>query len=373
MKKIALGRVDVVGAHTWFRRASNLPDPVLLESSIHCQGNTWDFIKALVNLTLPSRSSEMVPHTFLFDEERLIKLRTDMQDLVNLEICMYLYRSLEASSRAQDIRYSAPDDTPSTSSPPSPYDRPASPTDSDMLSSPTVPHAHHFETSKPRNIPSSQERGRFIREPSGRQVWQPRLEDGHTLSAGSSPRSSPSSMSSTPDAHTPTPLYLSMSFSDSSSRVRRNLLDILASSTSNDKWASLSNSLALQILRSTITPLTHLPQFESRLAFHLSNPRSTVYQDSETRVLAQLLPILQRLVETYTPLTSLQIFEAATASKPVPAGGISHVASSKEEITEIATRIAHIGILHWRVWAPLAYLVDPEELDIQNERPKSMP
>jgi hypothetical protein len=35
--------------------------------------------------------------------------------------------------------------------------------------------------------------------------------------------------------------------------------------------------------------------------------------------------------------------------------------SAKEEISEIATRIAHIGILHWRVWAPLAYLVNPEE------------
>jgi hypothetical protein len=52
------------------------------------------------------------------------------------------------------------------------------------------------------------------------------------------------------------------------------------------------------------------------------------------------------------------------------------VGGAKEEITEIATRIAHIGILHWRVWAPLAYLVDPdaeEDPETQSELVKSMP
>lgn len=27
---------------------------------------------------------------------------------------------------------------------------------------------------------------------------------------------------------------------------------------------------------------------------------------------------------------------------------------------DAARQIAHIGILHWRVWAPLAYLVNPD-------------
>ena len=372
MKKIATGRVDIAGAHAWFRRASTLPDIALLDASLHCQGNTWDFIKALVNLTLPSKS-ETVPHTFLFDEERLIKLRSDILDLINLEICMHLYRNLEAQSRCQDIRYSTLDDTPTASSlASSPFDRPASPADSTILSSPTIPLPHHFATSKSRNIPSS-DRSHFARHPLGRQSWIP--EDSHANSVTSSPRSSPSSTASTPDAYPPTPLYLSLPFTDSATQVRLTLLAILASSTTNDKWATLSSSLALQILRSTTTPLTRLPQFEAHLAFHLSNARSSVYQDAEARVLSQLSPVLQKLVETYTPLTSLQIFEAATASKTtnlssLPAQGL------KEEIHEVATRIAHIGILHWRVWAPLAYLVDPdteEEQDFQMERARSMP
>jgi hypothetical protein len=143
--------------------------------------------------------------------------------------------------------------------------------------------------------------------------------------------------------------------------------------TTNDKWSTLSSSLALQILRSTTTPLTRLPQFEAHLAFHLTNARSNVYQDAEARVLSQLFPVLQRLVETYKPLTSLQIFEAATTSKNTPSNLVSQ--GPKEDISEVATRIAHIGILHWRVWAPLAYLVDPdvEDHDFQSDPVRSMP
>jgi hypothetical protein len=373
MKKIALGRVDIAGAHAWFRRASSLPDILPTDGTAHSQGNTWDFIKALVNLTLPSKSSEMVPHTFLFDEERLIKLRSDMLDLINLEICMYLYRNLDAQCKLQESLHNVADDTPTTSF--MATSRPASPADDLMLSLPTIPDPHHFSASRLKHL--SQERGHIIRTLDGRQVRVPKVEDGHLVSsATSSPRSTPSSTASTPDTFPPTPFYLSQPVTDSTSQVRTSLLAILSSSTTNDKWAALAPALGLQILRSTTTPLTHLPQFESHLAFHLSNSRSRVYQEAEARVLLQLAPILQKLIETYTPLTSLQIFEAATTPKVLPGATVSQVNGSKEEITEIATRIAHIGILHWRVWAPLAYLVDPdaeEDAEAQNERAKSMP
>ncbi|KAG4426930.1 hypothetical protein IFR05_017587 [Cadophora sp. M221] len=102
-----------------------------------------------------------------------------------------------------------------------------------------------------------------------------------------------------------------------------------------------------------------LPQFESHLATHLSNPRSKLYQDAEEHVLTHLYADLTKLVETYTPLSSLQIFEAATAPRVVSANAAAQGNGFKEEISEMATRMAHIGILHWRVWAPLAYLVDP--------------
>ncbi|KAH8786051.1 T-complex protein 11-domain-containing protein [Hyaloscypha finlandica] len=373
MKKIALGRVDIAGAHAWFRRASSLPDILSIEGTAHTQGNTWDFIKALVHLILPSRSSEMVPHTFLFDEERLIKLRSDMLDLINLEICMYLFRNLDAQCRLQESLNSIPDDTPTTSS--LVTSRPASPTNDSILSLATLPETRHFSDSRTKHL--SQERGQFIRDPGGRQVWVPRVKESHIVSsATSSPRSSPSSTASTPDTSPPTAFSLSQSFTDSASQVRTSLLDILSSSTTNDKWVALAPALGLQILRSTTTPLSHLPQFESHLAFHLSNSRSRVYQDAEARVLSQLAPSLLKLIETYTPLTSLQIFEGATTPRTLPGTAVPQINGVKEEITEIATRIAHIGILHWRVWAPLAYLVDPdveEDPEAQSERAKNKP
>jgi hypothetical protein len=231
-----------------------------------------------------------------------------------------------------------------------------------LLSSPTLPSEHHF-IAKPKFY-AAQERGHFLRQPSGQQAWVQSMENEIIASASSSPRSSPSTNASTPASYPPTPLYLSLPVSDSALQARSTFQAILASETTSEKWNSLSSSLALQILRSTNTPLTRLPQFESHLAFHLSNPRSRCYQEAENRVLSQLFPVLQKLVETYTPLTSLQIFEAATAPKAAPGAKAN---GAKDETTEIATRIAHIGILHWRVWAPLAYLVDP---DAEEENPE---
>lgn len=360
MKKIASGRVDTAGAHAWFKRARSLPDIVTLDVSTNIKGETWDFIKALVNLTLQSKSNkaEPVPHTFLFDEERLMKLRADILDLVNMDICMRLYRTLEAQSR-QDMRFSTPDSPSVNSFATSPFHRPASPADAfSTYSSPTIPLNQDFATNNSRHAPG-QERGQFVVRPSGQQVWIPSLSDGSASSTASSPRSSPATSSFTPDGLAPTPLYLSKPYVDSSVQVWSSLLAILASSTSSDKWSVLSSSLALQIVRSTTTSLACLPNFEKHLASQLSNPFSLIYQESELRIVSQLFPVLQGLVASYTNLTNLQIFEAATSSKHSP----MTVQGPKEEITEIATRIAHIGILHLRVWGPLAYLIGENDGD----------
>jgi len=336
LKKIATRRVDIDGARAWFERAQVLPDVGLLPQP---QWNFWNFMKALVNLTLQSKSHETVPHTFLFDEERLIKLRADTEDLIKLEICMHMFRDLERDCKLQAARFFALDDTPKTSAIGSPYSRPGSPADS----------------------------------PSGQQQWIPSIEnDAMSGSAYRSPRSSPSSTSSTPDARPSTPLYLNFSSIDTSSQVCTSLRAILASSNATDRWAQLAPALALEILRSTTASLSRLPNFEIYLAFHLSNTNSSFYQAAEDKILKQLFPTLRKLVDTYTPFTSQQIFEAATAPRPVNSGS---TVRTKEQVDDVATRIAHIGVLHWRVWAPLAYLVDStlEQEEQSFKRAKSMP
>ena len=354
-------RVDIDSARAWFERAHNLPEIGL---SPQPQWDFWNFMKALVNLTLQSKSHERVPHTFLFDEERLLKLRADTEDLIKLEICMHMFRDLERDCRLQATRLLVLDDTPNTSVVGSPYSRPGSPADSTLWAPPstTLPLPHHFK-----------ERGYFRTAPSGQQQWIPSIEDDAiSSSAFRSPRSSPSSTSSTPDTYPPTPPYLNISSIDTSSQVRTSLQAILASSNASDKWSQLAPALALEILRSTTASLSRLPHFEIHLAFHLSTTNSSFYQAAEDKILKQLFPAIRKLVDTYTPFTNQQIFEAATAPRHVAVGPTAQI---KEEVDDVATRIAHIGVLHWRVWAPLAYLVDStlEEEEQSFERAKSLP
>ncbi|APA13365.1 hypothetical protein SS1G_08048 [Sclerotinia sclerotiorum 1980 UF-70] len=358
VRKIAMGRVDIASAHDWFKKAASLPDNVHLGAPTRIQGNTWDFMKALVNLTLPSKAIEPVLHTFFFDEERLVKLRADMLDLINLEICMFLHHKLDAASKMNEARSVPQDDTPVASS----YI--SSPADEGVLSAPTIPSKNDFKAKRKYNH-LAQERGHFSRELSDKQVWVRNLEDEATNSQSSSARSSPLTTASTPETYPVTPLYLSLQNLDSASQVRTSLQALLASSSSQDRWTALSSNIALQILRSTPTPIARLPAFESHLSFHLSNSRSKLYQEAEARVLSKLYPELQKLVELYTPLTSLQIFDAAMSPKSTNGvlNGNAPAAGRKEEISYVSTRIAHIGILHWRVWAPLAYLVNPDAED----------
>ncbi|PQE09036.1 camp-mediated signaling sok1 protein [Rutstroemia sp. NJR-2017a BBW] len=330
MKKIAIDKVDIDGAHEWFRRAGSLPDIIPLQGSVYLQGKIWDFMKAFVNLTLPSRASEPAPYTFLFDEERLVKLRSDILDLINLEISMYMYHNLEAIYKSNKSRSVLQDDTLATSLSIS------TPTDEDVLSVPTAPSQNDQSFSQ--------------------QIWIP--EDEKMDSA--SPRSSPSTTLFTSETYLPTPLYLSPQDSNSSSQARTSLQALLASSSSHNKWEDMSSNISLQILRTTSTPMNRLPILEKYLILYLSNSNSKVYLEAEADFLAKLLPELQRLVKKYTSLTGQQIFEAATSSNPVlgPIDRIAQLNVQKDNLLDIATRIAHIGILHWRVWAPLVYLYD---------------
>lgn len=371
MRKIPSGRIDLANAHAWFKRSCSIPDIALMDPITPQLANIWHFMKGLVNLALPSRPDEMVPHTFLFDEERLVKLRADMEDSINLEICMRMFRELNVASRKKRQRTLLDDDnddTPVTSFVSSPFNRSASPDNNAFHSLPTVPLPHHFASKIEAD--SSQDSGEPIQSPSGGQEWASSLEcDSITLSSTTSPQSLSSSTSSTPTTYSPIPLYLSHPASDHDSQVRNSLLAILDPSMTSARWTELAPSLALQILRSTTTHLCRLPDFESELELHLSNPRSRLYQDAEQKVLLQLFPILHKLVESYIPLSCLQIFEVAAVQKGPPGLPNIPIDGSKDEITEIATRIAHIGVLHWRVWANLAYVIDPDEAAVEQDRP----
>lgn len=46
-----------------------------------------------------------------------------------------------------------------------------------------------------------------------------------------------------------------------------------------------------------------------------------------------------------------------------------------KDLADVARLVAHVGTLHWKVWAPLAYLVDPdivEDTIVEEERGRSL-
>lgn len=335
-----MGKVNVGQAHTWLRNARSLPDIGFVAQS---KDNFWDFMKALVHLILHPTNTPY-PDTFVWDTERLYKLNADIADMIKLEICMQLFHTLQADSRRQVAWRMACDDTPVTSTVASPSTRPASPADNSIPSppDPVLPSPSDFLS---------------IRA-SGCHRRYSHLEDNAVTSSFPSPRSSPLSLASTPD-HAPSPLCLSMPSVDTSPHVRSSLQAILSSSNSPDRWSILAPDLALQILRSTTANLTRLPQDEIELASYLSNTGSGPYRDAERKVLVQLCPVLRKLVDLYMPLTCTQLFDAAIRQKSTTS---TQDCGVKEEIEDIATRIAHIGVLHWHIWADLLYQGNPEDV-----------
>jgi hypothetical protein len=372
MKKISQGRVDLASAYAWFTSTCNLPNIGNLDPETPQQANTWHFMKGLVNLALPSASTSasagVKPQTFLFDEDRLIKLRADIEDVVNMEICMHFFDSFDVASKRRRGCTLACDDTPGTSFISSPFDRPTSPDNDAVHSSPTLPLPHDFILRAKQD--SAQNSSRSIQSAQVSEEWNSNLEnDSISLSSAASPQSSPSSTASTPEASSPIPLYLSQQLPDSAVQVRSSLQAILDPSMTSERWTELASSHALEILRASKTPLSFLSDFESELERHLSNPRSKIFQDAEQQVQLQLLSALRKLVETYTPLTCLQIFELAAVQKGPLGVSSAQAGGSGDDLMEIVTRIAHIGILHWRVWAPLAYLLDPDDPAVQKDQP----
>ncbi|GAM38943.1 hypothetical protein TCE0_034f10087 [Talaromyces pinophilus] len=62
----------------------------------------------------------------------------------------------------------------------------------------------------------------------------------------------------------------------------------------------------------------------------------------------QLLQATCEIAERYVSMTPLEICESQRRQ--------AYLQSSSSDFSFIATKLAHIGVLHWRVWAPLVYV-----------------
>jgi hypothetical protein len=317
-KKISTRKLDITSAMQWYREA-DLRYAGRVGHASQTFADMGVFFEALSRLVLPSNADKRLPSTFLFDEERIMKLRADAVDAVNLDICMRMYEDLDRISRLNTLPmfagHAADDDASSTSG------------------------EFNFNTPPATSRPSS-----LVFSTAGSQ--------------NSSPRSS-----------MVLPSYVAADHNESKTKARalyNSLVALMQSappaSKQSSRWEAMAPSLALQIFRYTNGPSEMLAVFEDKLTATLCNTSSSLYEEMEQNFHTRLMAELGGRVRDFKALSGVALFSAATGGRvqtSTTASG-SHDSSLRDPqeeggVEDMATRLAHLGILHWRVWAQLAY------------------
>ncbi|KAK1761055.1 protein SOK1 [Echria macrotheca] len=335
LKRIQTGRMDIRGATAWYQRA---------QSSAQCSngsiphaealGDMAVFIEALLTLILPSTSTENFPATFLFDEDRIVKLRSDVYDSICLEICMRKYDDLERVSRLMQSN---------------PFAAGFGGTASARSSRSSVDFNFCAPTSRPASLAFS-DRGSVTSSP----------RNSSYLSNHSS-----SDLGETTNRSRPQQVYNS-------------LVALLNTATpasrSQQKWQSLAPVMAVQILR-FVNNAPALPEFEAHLTKCLTDVQSDIFREVESQFQQRLLAALARRIKEFKKLSGVGLFTVATGGRIHGSGrgwsdrdrdvllgesGLSRDPREEAGIDDMAVRLAHLGVLHWRVWSQLAYNVDTE-------------
>lgn len=332
-KKIHSGKMNVIPAGWWYRHAyeryaSLLADP----ANIQAFGDTTIFFEAVSRLLLPSVDEKTIPNTFIFDEDRMLKLRSDMMDLINLEICMRAYEEIESGYGGMlASALHGLGDQP----------RPGTP-DSIFSSSASL------ASSRPSSM---------ILTPSG--------------SASPSPRSSiiiPSHPA--PDTGRAKMLKAQELYNS----LRAILQTAPHASKPTARWKAIAPSMALQVFRFTNASQPALSIIESNITSLISDVYSAKYRELEEHFLGKLFAGLAKRVKQLRSQSGVSLYNIATGGRMSQERGgdlmvgdeSTHEAREDEAITNMASRLAHLGILNWRVWSGVVY-TEPPDIDIPME------
>lgn len=142
------------------------------------------------------------------------------------------------------------------------------------------------------------------------------------------------------------------------------------------RWTQNMRCIALEIARFACAALQLDPvvadevivPIEEALEWHLSN-ESDLFSFFQNSMRGKILATTLTAARKYLPLSPLAICESQRVPLSAPSGlsptqTVSGAGSSQTltpqqlDIERIGMRLAHIGVLHWRVWAPLLYLRD---------------
>ncbi|KAK8923070.1 Protein SOK1 [Metarhizium anisopliae] len=335
VKKIQSRKVDITGAREWYREFERNYSATLVNTT-QTFGDMGVFFEALSRLVLPSSGEKRVPSTFLFDEERIMKLRSDMVDAINLDICMRMYEDLERVARYSSRMFG----------------RGCRPLDEDTFNSSTMPTSEfNFNTPLSNSRPSSL------------------ALSSSSSSASSSPRSSLSM-----------PSYVAPENCESrikAKNVYNSLVALLQSTPPSsrycNRWQTIAPAMALQIFRYTNAPSEFLPTFEGKLMDNVCRVDSQIYKEVEQAFHSRLMTALAGRVREFKALSGVSLFAVATGGRVANNNHPSLCRDSESSlrdgqdeggVEDMATRLAHLGVLHWRVWAQLAYLSEPEDMSV---------
>ncbi|KAF4984666.1 hypothetical protein FZEAL_182 [Fusarium zealandicum] len=336
MKKLRNRKMDIGDAKPWYQEAARTyPGGTGAMSSQF--GEMGVFFEGLSRSMLPSAGEKPLPGTFFFDEDRLQRVRSDILDAINLDVCMRMFEDLERIARFN-----------------------TSPAFASLVSDDESPISSMMKDSREFN---------FNTPPS------------HSRPA-SVACSSAGSVSSSPRSSMVLPSYLTSDANEAKTKgrnLRESLVALLQQAPHDlhyhERWRAMASSMALQIFRFTKAPMEMLPSFEEKLTENVCNITSPIYQEMEEAYRARFLAELATRVRYFKALSGVCLFSIATGNR-VPASSRSLDAGRDRDldaairmgqqeggIEDIATRVAHVGVVHWRIWARMAY-VDEDDMSM---------
>lgn len=120
----------------------------------------------------------------------------------------------------------------------------------------------------------------------------------------------------------------------------------------SSRWLKNVRCIALEIARfaccgDATVPDDVIRPIEASVEWHLSNEQG-LFQKLQDSLRAKLLETTLATAKRYLNMSPLAICEAQRNPSYIP--------SDQYNVERISTRLAHIGVLHWRVWAPLLYV-----------------
>jgi len=156
-------------------------------------------------------------------------------------------------------------------------------------------------------------------------------------------------------------------------QLRASLLAIINEGTSQGlhKWVMNSEAISLELVRQALAmagcPPNYNLEYLQTANQHLQSMLSAAFSDHASALESRILPHILALVDRHIYSSPTDLFNhlvslPSSQLSPQTSAPMHHdtLAPYTEQFNDFSSRIAHIVLLHWRVWGPIAYVQDDE-------------